>query len=64
MFEHVGGANQPDFVGLKGSPAAGHLFDVTTVGREVRGHYKRFYGENMVVGGYANPYKKQVVKKK
>ncbi|MEV7451404.1 hypothetical protein [Streptomyces nigra] len=52
-FEHLGGANQADWVGL--GSLAGVLYDLTTeAGAE--SHMERFYGERMRIVTYDPPW--------
>jgi RHS repeat-associated protein len=55
LFRHVGGPNQPDFVGTPGGPAQGMNFDITTPAA-VRAHLARpVYGPGLNVVTYQRP---------
>jgi hypothetical protein len=53
LFRHVGGAGNPDFVGI--GRYGGLNFDSTTV-RQIAVHMKRpGYGQNLIIGTYNRP---------
>jgi RHS repeat-associated protein len=49
LFEHLGGPNRPDFRGI--GDAQGLYFDITTT-KQVIPHFKRPYGDNLIVTPY------------
>ncbi|MCL4806706.1 MAG: hypothetical protein KJ062_02755 [Thermoanaerobaculia bacterium] len=56
MFQHVGGANQPDFVGKPGCETFGKMYEVTTAtSRSVRDHLGRPYGPGLEFVLYDRP---------
>lgn len=55
LFKHVGGPNNPDFVGQPGSRAATMNFDITTTAQVGKHLNRKGYGAGLNVLTYDRP---------